>query len=51
MKAVIQRVSSSAVTVDGKEYSFKKVWIAPTQPMYGKMGGTLPTNNNSMNNE
>ncbi len=35
--------SNARVTVDGKEYSFKKVWIAPT--MHGKYygGGMMPT--------
>ena len=45
---------SSAINGEGFLNTFSgegKVWIAPTQPMYGKMGGTLPTNNNSMNNQ
>ena len=35
--------SNAKITVDGKEYSFKKVWIAPT--MNGKYygGGFMPT--------
>lgn len=34
--------TNATVSVDGKEYSFKKVWIAPT--MYGKFygGGMMP---------
>lgn len=34
---------NAKVTVDGKEYEYKKVWIAPT--MHGKMygGGMIPT--------
>ncbi len=34
---------NAKVTVDGKEYAYKKVWIAPT--MYGKYygGGMIPT--------
>lgn len=33
---------NATVTVDGKEYTYKKVWIAPT--MYGRFnGGMLPT--------
>ena len=34
---------SATVTVDGKEYTYKKVWIAPT--MHGKIysGGMIPT--------
>ncbi len=45
---------SSAINGEGLLNTFTgegKVWIAPTQPMYEKMGGTLPTNNNSMNNQ
>ena len=35
--------TSATVTVDGKEYAFKKVWLAPT--MHGKYygGGMMPT--------
>ncbi len=37
--------TNAVVTVDGKEYKFKKVWIAPTMNgrMYG--GGMIPTPN------
>ena len=36
---------NATVTVDGKEYTYKKVWIAPT--MHGKIygGGMIPTPN------
>lgn len=37
--------TNAKVTVDGKEYNFKKVWIAPT--MHGRFygGGMIPTPN------
>lgn len=39
------------ITVDGKEYFFKKVWLAPC--MYGRYygGGMIPTPNQSRENE
>ena len=43
--------TDAKVTVDGKEYNFKKVWIAPT--MNGKFygGGIMPTPNQDRLNE
>lgn len=42
--------TNATVTVDGKEYSFKKVWLAPT--MHGKFygGGMMTAPNQERNN-
>lgn len=43
----------SAINGEGFLNTFKgqgTVWLAPTQPIYERMRYTLPTNNNSMNN-
>lgn len=43
--------TNATVTVDGKKYEFKKVWLAPT--MHGRFygGGMMPTPAQSRNND
>ena len=41
---------NAKVTVDGKEYSFKKVWIAPTMNGRCYGGGMMPTPDQDRNN-
>ncbi|MBQ8881961.1 MAG: diacylglycerol kinase family protein [Clostridia bacterium] len=44
------RPSNATVIVDGKEYNFKKVWIAPTMKGRYYGGGMIPTPSQDRNN-